>query len=103
MIIEIHIQVLAPSYGSPVAIHFYYKRVDVYITVFDTDVDRDTVDQISLFVLEEKFFDISAKVSPSRRTRLSPSTWIADRNEGIFILRHESKSDSADTLKSTVP
>ena len=56
MIIEIHIQVLVPSYGSPVAIHFYYKRVDGYITVFDTDVDRDTVDQISLFVLEEKFF-----------------------------------------------
>ena len=74
MIVKVHIQSLRTPYRRFVTVHRNFKRIDCYFTVSDTNFAEILSIKFFFLFLKKNFFEISAKVSPSISTRLSPFT-----------------------------
>lgn len=77
MVFETHIKRVLASHGDLVFVHGDHERQDLHFVVVDEQFDGNVVNDILGFLLKSSSFAISAKVSPSSSTRLSPEMCVA--------------------------
>ena len=98
MIFKIHIQSLLSPYSSFITIYRHLKWINKNTTVINNYINRNTIKyNSSFYFLNINIFEISAKVSPSINTKLSPFIYMAERKVGIRIFIFESRRASAAT------